>query len=94
MRRYKLIKDRAASSNEVFDNLKNGGLKLLCFNKNNKIWSQVAWCSDNQIEIITIENDKIVAEYFMNFPYNDIEELKANTKFFDNKTWWIGYIED
>ena len=94
MRRYKLIKDRIASHKEVFENLKGGGLKLLCFNKITRLWSQVAWCSENQIEVITLENDKIVANYFMYFPYNDLFQLKLNTKFFNNKTWCLGYIED
>ena len=94
MRRYKFIKDRTATPNEVFDNLKNGGLKLLCINHNNNTTSQVAWCGDGSIEVITIENDKKIAEYFMSFPYHDLFQLKENTTFFNNKTWWLGYIQD
>ena len=94
MKRYKFIKDRIASPKEVFKNLKNGGLNLLCFNKTTELWSQVAWCGDNTIEIITVENDKIIARYFMSFPYTDFNFFVKNSKFFENKTWYIGYIED
>ena len=94
MKRYKIIKERIAKDKEVFENLKNGGLKLLCFNKTTGLWSQVAWVPNGSIEVITIENDKIVGQYFISFQYPNIEYLKANTKFFTNKTWYIGYIED
>ena len=50
MKRYKIIKERTAKDKEVFENLKNGGLKLLCFNNITGLWSQVAWCGDNTIE--------------------------------------------
>ena len=107
MKRYKFIKDRTASPKEVFENLKNGGLKLLCFNQVTGLWSQVAWCGentidftsnlaygDNTIEVITIKDDKCYAEYFEHFSYHDLLQLKSNTNFFKNKTWWLGYIED
>ncbi len=94
MRKYNLIKDRTATPNEVFENLKNGGLKLLCFNKETGLWSQVAWCWDGKIEIITIENDMVVGQYFISFNYENVCDLKLNTTFFKNKTWWLGYIQD
>ena len=96
MKRYKFIKDRTASPKEVFENLKNGGLKLLCFNQVAGLWSQVAWCGDNTIEVITINGNgnKVIGQYFMSFPYPNVEYLKANTNFFKNKTWWLGYVED
>ena len=94
MKRYKFIKDRTASPKEVFENLKNCGLKLLCFNQVTGLWSQVAWCGDNTIEVITIKDDKCYAEYFEHFSYHDLLQLKSHTTFFKNKTWWLGYIED
>ena len=94
MKRYKIINERIAKDKDVFENLKNGGLKLLCFNNITGLWSQVAWCGDNTIEIITIKDNKRYAEYFEYFPYHDLFQLKANTNFFKNKTWWLGYIED
>ena len=94
MRKYKIIKDRVATKIEVFNNLKNGGLKLLCENLDNKTISEVDWVPGGSIEIITVENDKIVAQYFMGFSYNNVETLDYNTKFFKNKIWYIGHIED
>ena len=94
MAKYSIINEKVANLQEVFDNLKNGGLKLLCFNKNTRRWSQVAWCGENQIEVITIENDKIFAEYFMEFPFNNLNELKENRIFITDKIWYIGHIED
>ena len=94
MKNFKIVKENLASQKEVFDNLKYAGLKLLCFNETTKLWSQVAWCGDNTIEVITIKDDKRYAEYFEHFPYHDLFQLKANTNFFKNKTWWLGYIEE
>ena len=95
MKYYKFIKDHTATRKEVFDNLKHGGLKLLCDLHTTKRTAQIAWAGDNLIEIIVIENDKVYSHYFQNFPYNDVNQLILNDpKFFENKTWWFGYIED
>lgn len=93
-RNYKIIKEREATKKEVFENLKNGGLKLLCENLNNHVISEVDWVPGGSIEVIVIENDHRVANYFMHFPYHDLFQMEANTTFFKNKKWYIGHIED
>ena len=97
-KRYKIFKDRAASLKEVFENLKGcgEGLKLLYFNKRMNNVSEVSWFSVNKIEIITIENDKVVAQYFPSFPFNSVVEMKncGNKSFASADGWFIGYIKD
>ena len=96
MSRYKIIKEHSASLNEVFENLKAGGLKLLYFNKRLNNVSEVSWFPKDKIEIITIENDKVVAHYFPSFPFNSITEMKScgNKSFANAEGWFIGHIED
>lgn len=93
--RYNIIKENLATPSEVFTNLKYGGLKLLCENKNNNTITQVAWCGDNNVEFITIADDKRIAEYFEAFPYGSSIDMKLNSKYFKpNLVWYFGYIED
>lgn len=95
MAKYNIIKERVATPKEVFDNLKNGGLKLLCENKHNNTITQVAWAGDNNVEFITIADDKRVAEYFEAFPYGSSIDLKNNSNYFKPYfIWYFGYIED
>jgi hypothetical protein len=93
--KYQIIKEREATYKEVFDNLKYGGLKLLFENRKTKTFSQVAWCGDNRIEIITIRNSKIYADYFMTFSPATVESMMDNNIFVNNYSrWYIGYIKD
>jgi hypothetical protein len=93
--KYQIIKEREATYKEVFDNLKHGGLKLLFENLKTKTFSQVAWSGDNQIEIITIRNDKVYNDYFMTFSSPTLESMMDNKIFVNNYSrWYIGYIED
>ena len=93
--KYNIIKENLATPSEVFTNLKYGGLKLLCENKKNGSMTQVAWCGDNNIELITVLNDKIIAEYFDSFPYGSSIDMKNNSNYFKpNFVWYIGHIED
>ena len=93
--KYQIIKEREATYKEVFDNLKHGGLKLLFENLKTKTFSQVAWSGDNQIEIITIRNDKVYNDYFMTFSSPTIESMMDNKIFVNNYSrWYIGYIKD
>lgn len=91
-----IIKERKANFIEVFHNLKNGGLKLLCENHSNKTISEVAWCGDNKIEIITVKHGKIYGQYMEEFMPTSPNDLKLNyPNFFNsNMTWYIGHIED
>ncbi len=93
--KYQIIKEREATYKEVFDNLKHGGLKLLFENLKTKTFSQVAWSGDNQIEIITIRNDKVYNDYFMTFSSPTLESMMNNKIFVNNYSrWYIGYIKD
>ena len=93
--KYQIIKEREATYKEVFDNLKYGGLKLLFENLKTKTFSQVAWCGDNRIEIITIRNDKVYNDYFMTFSSPTLESMMNNKIFVNNYSrWYIGYIKD
>ena len=98
--KYKINIDREATYQEVFDNLKYGGLKLLHENLKTKTFSQVAHCwwdskTESKIEIITVHNDKIVNDYFMTFSPNTPESMMNNEIFVNNYSrWYIGYIED
>ena len=93
--KYKINIDRKATYKEVFDNLKYGGLKLLCENLKTKTFSQVTWCGDNRIEIITIRNDKVYNDYYMTFSSPTLESMMDNKIFVNNYCrWYIGYIED
>ena len=93
--KYQIIKEREATYKEVFDNLKHGGLKLLFENLKTKTFSQVAWSGDNQIEIITIRNDKVYNDYFMTFSSPTLESMMDNKIFVNNYSrWYIGYIKD
>ena len=93
--KYQIIKERKATYKEVFDNLKHGGLKLLFENLKTKTFSQVAWSGDNQIEIITIRNDKVYNDYFMSFSSPTLESMMNNKIFVNNYSrWYIGYIKD
>lgn len=98
MKRITIIKERLASENEVFDNLYHGGLKLLCENINGMTISEVSWFPDGKIEIINMLNGKypkIFGQYVTKFPYNTLDELKANNpKMFAGNKWYIGHIED
>ena len=93
--KYQIIKEREATYKEVFDNLKYRGLKLLFENLKTKTFSQVAWCGDNRIEIITISNDKVYNDYFMTFSPVTVESMMDNKTFVNNYSrWYIGYIKD
>lgn len=93
--KYQIIKEREATYKEVFDNLKHGGLKLLFENLKTNTFSQVAWCDDNRIEIITICNDKVYNDYFMTFSPVTVESMMDNKIFVNNYSrWYIGYIKD
>lgn len=93
--KYQIKLTRKATYQEVFDNLKYGGLKLIFENLKTKTFSQVAWCGDNQIEIITIRNDKVYNDYFMTFSSPTLESMMDNKIFVNNYSrWYIGYIED
>lgn len=93
--KYQIIKEREATYKEVFDNLKYGGLKLLFENLKTKTFSQVALSGDNQIEIITIRNDKVYNDYFMTFSSPTLESMMNNKIFVNNYSrWYIGYIKD
>ena len=93
--KYQIIKEREATYKEVFDNLKHGGLKLLFENLKTRTFSQVAWCGDNRIEIITISNDKVYNDYFMTFSPVTVESMMDNKIFVNNYSrWYIGYIKD
>ena len=60
-----------------------------------KTFSQVAWCGDNRIEIITIRNDKVYNDYFMTFSPVTVESMMDNKIFVNNYSrWYIGYIKD
>lgn len=93
---FTIIKENPVSSlEEVFNNLKHGGLNLLYFNARENNVSQVSWFPEDKIEIITIENDKIVAQYYLSFPFNSVVEMKTcgNRSFASKEGWFIGHIE-
>lgn len=95
--KYNIIKELPVNSLEtIYNELKNGGLKLLYFNAKENNVSQVSWFPGGKIEIVTIENDEIVAEYYPSFPFNSATEMKCcgNSSFASTNGWFIGYIED
>jgi hypothetical protein len=93
--KYQIKLTRKATYQEVFDNLKYGGLKLIYENLKTKTFSQVAWSGDNQIEIITIHNDEVYNDYFMTFSSPTLESMMDNEIFVNNYSrWYIGYIKD
>ena len=98
--KYKINIDREATYQEVFNNLRYGGLKLLFENLKTKTFSQVSHCwwaskTECKIEIITVHNDKIVNEYFMTFSSPTLESMMDNKIFVNNYSrWYIGYIKD
>ena len=94
--KYNIVKENSITLAEVFENLKHGGLKLLYFNKKENNVSEVNWFPGNKIEIITIENDKEVAHYFVSFPFNSLVEMTTcgNKSFANSEGWFIGHIED
>ena len=93
--KYQIKLTRKATYQEVFDNLKYGGLKLIFENLKTKTFSQVAWSGDNQIEIITIRNDEVYNDYFMTFSSPTLESMMDNETFVNNYgRWYIGYIKD
>ena len=95
--KYNIIKELPVNSLEtIYNELKNGGLKLLYFNKQENNVSQVSWFPDGKIEIVTIENDKIVAQYYYSFPFNSVVEMKCCgiSSFATINGWFIGHIED
>ncbi len=93
--KYQIKLTRKATYQEVFDNLKYGGLKLIFENLKTKTFSQVAWSGDNQIEIITICNDEVYNDYFMTFSSPTLESMMDNEIFVNNYSrWYIGYIKD
>ena len=93
--KYQIKLSRKATYQEVFDNLKYGGLKLIFENLKTKTFSQVASCGDNKIEIITIRNDEVYNDYFMTFSFGNVESMMINKTFVNNYSrWYIGYIED
>ena len=93
--KYQIKLSRKATYQEVFDNLKYGGLKLIFENLKTKTFSQVAWCGDNKIEIITIRNDKVYNDYIMSFSPVTVENMMDNKIFVNNYSrWYIGYIKD
>lgn len=94
---FTIIKENPVSSlEEVFNNLKHGGLNLLYFNARENNVSQVSWFPGDKIEIVTIENDKIVAQYYLSFPFNSVVEMKCygSHSFATTNGWFIGHIED
>ena len=95
--KYNIIKELPINSLEtIYNELKNGGLKLLYFNDKENNVSQVSCFPGGKIEIITIENDEIVAEYCPPFPFNSVTEMKCcgNSSFASTNGWFIGYIKD
>lgn len=96
MIRYNVIIDKPAKDKEVFENLKEGGLKLICKSLDNGRLSQVSWVPDGSIEIITLQKNRksVYSHYYMSFPYNSLESLKLNTSLFKNNEWYFGYISD
>ena len=95
--KYNIIKELPVNSLEtIFNELKSGDLKLLYFNAHSNNVSQVRRSSKDQIEIITIENDKIVAQYYMSFPFRSVVEMKCCGchSFAKTAGWFIGRIEN
>jgi len=66
------------------------------FNAHSNNVSQVRRSSKDQIEIITIENDKIVVQYYMSFPFRSVVEMKCCGchSFAKTAGWFIGRIEN
>ncbi len=94
---FTIIKENPVSSlEEVFNNLKHGGLKLLFYNSKMNNVSEVNYFPGGKIEIITIENDKVVGNYTCDFPFNTVVEMKTcgNRSFASKEGWFIGHIED
>jgi hypothetical protein len=95
--KYNIIKELPVNSLEtIFNGLKNGDLKLLYFNAHSNNVSQVSHSSKDKIEIITIENDKIVAQYYMSFHFRSVVEMKCCgcRSFTKTAGWFIGRIEN
>lgn len=95
--KYNIVKELPVNSLEtIFNALKNGDLKLLYFNAYSNNVSQVRRFSKDKIEIITIENDKIVAQYYMSFPFMSVVEMKCCgcRSFTKTAGWFIGRIEN
>ena len=95
--KYNIIKELPVNSLEtIFNELKHGDLKLLYFNAYKNNISQVSWFPDEKIEIITIEDDKIIAKYYAPFPFNSVVEMKTSgySSFSSTAGWFIGYIKD
>lgn len=93
-----IIKERIATKTEVFNNLRHGGLKLLCENDLGLTISEVSWYPGGKIEVINMTNGKspkIVGSYVTDFPYKTLDEMKMNNpKMFLGKKWYIGHAED
>ena len=98
MKNITIIKERKATKTEVFNNLRHGGLKLLCENDLRLTISEVNWYPGDKIEVINMTNGKspkVVGEYVTNFPYKTLDEMKMNNpQMFAGKVWYIGHIED
>lgn len=95
--KYNIIKELPINSLEtIYNELKNGGLKLLYFNAHENNVSQVSWFPGDKLEIVTIEDDKIVAQYYLSFPFNSVMEMKCcgSPSFATTNGWFIGHIED
>ncbi len=95
--KYNIIKELPVNSLDfIFNELKNGGLKLLYFNARENNVSQVSWFPEDKIEIITVEDDEIVAQYYPSFPFNSVVEMKCSGcySFTTTNGWFIGHIED
>lgn len=95
--KYNIIKELPINSLEtIYNELKNGGLKLLYFNARENNVSQVSWFPGDKLEIVTIEDDKIVAQYYPSFPFNSVMEMKCcgSPSFSTTTGWFIGHIED
>ena len=71
-----IIKERIATETEVFNNLRYGGLKLLCENDLGMTISEVDWFSAGKIEVINVANTKfpkIVGSYITDFLYKTLD---------------------
>ena len=73
----------------VFDNLKNGGMKLMCYD------TQYSWLPNNKIEAIHIgKNDQLVCKVLdFNYP-NEWTMFHETSKYkcLPYGPWYFGYI--
>lgn len=93
---YAIVKDfdkGPLTHDVVFDNLKNGGQKLMCYD------SQYEWMPDGKIERIHVGRNNEIIKEILDFNYPTVWTMFNNTngkyaKELPYGPWYFGYITE